>query len=236
MYKQLINNCQTSKPTLSAIGTPTYNIATFLALILKPLTTDDYMLRDMFEVSRDIFNQNPNLFMASFNVDSLFTNIPSDETINIIEKLFSENETVHNLYKDQFKSLSTLATKESYFLFEGELYQQVDSVTMGSPLVPTLGNIFLLHYEDIWLCNCSLECKPSCCKPYVDNIFALFESGTQVELFKNLMNICRLKMKFTIKKEQNNCFNFLDIKIIREDKFLPTWFSINPLLVVLPAF
>ena len=100
------------------------------------------MLRDMFEVSRDIFNQNPNLFMASFNVDSLFTNIPSDETINIIEKLFSENETVHNLNKDQFKSLSTLATKESYFLFEGELYQQVDSVTMGSPLVPTLGNIF----------------------------------------------------------------------------------------------
>ena len=70
----------------------------------------------------------------------------------------------------------------------------------------------------------------------MDNIFALFESGTQVELFKNLMNICRLKMKFTIKKEQNNCFNFLDIKIIREDKFLPTWFSINPLLVVLPAF
>ena len=222
MYKQLINNCQTSKPILSAIGTPTYNIATFLALILKPLTTDDYMLRDMFEVSRDIFNQNPNLFMASFNVDSLFTYIPSDETINIIEKLLSENETVHNLNKDQFKSLSTLATKESYFPFEGELYQQVDSVTMGSPLVPTLGNIFLFHYEDIWLCNCSLECKPSCCKPYVDNIFALFESGTQVELFKNLMNTCRLKMKFTIKKEQNNCFNFLDIKVIREDNVFTT--------------
>ena len=99
--------------------------------------------------------------MASLDVDSPFTNIPLDETINIIiEKLFSENETVHNLNKDQSKCLLNLATKESYFLFDGKLYQQVDGVPMGSPLGPTLANIFLCHYEDIWLRNCSLECKP----------------------------------------------------------------------------
>ena len=63
-------------------------------MLLKPLTTNDYTLKDTFEFSRDILNQNPNLFMASLDVDSLFTNIPLDETINIIiEKLFSENET-----------------------------------------------------------------------------------------------------------------------------------------------
>ena len=128
VHEQLVNNCQTFKPILSAIGTPTYNIATFHALILKPLTTNNYMLRDTFEVSRDIFNKNPNLFMASLDVDSLFTNIHLDETINIIiEKLFSENETVHNLNKDQFKSLLTLATEESYFLFEG--YKKVKILT-----------------------------------------------------------------------------------------------------------
>ena len=34
--------------------------------------------------------------MASLDVDSLFTNIPLDETINIIiDKLFSESETVY---------------------------------------------------------------------------------------------------------------------------------------------
>ena len=63
--------------------------------------------------TRDILNQNPNLFMTSLDVDSLFTNIPLDETINIIiEKLSFENETVHNVNKDQFKCLLTLATKE----------------------------------------------------------------------------------------------------------------------------
>ena len=123
VHRQLINNCPPFRPILSAIGTLTYNIARFLVPILKPLTTNDYTLKDTFEFSRDILNQNPNLFMASLDVDSLFTNIPLDETINIIiEKLSSENETVHNLNKDQFKCLFTLATKESYFLFDGELY------------------------------------------------------------------------------------------------------------------
>ena len=130
---------------------------------------------------------------------SLFANIPLDEAINIIiEKVFSENETVHNLNKDQFECLLTLATKESYFLFDRELYQPVDGVTMGSPLGPTLANIFLCHYEDIWLHDCSLECKPSYYKHYVDNIFVLFESEMQVESFKNFLSTCHTKMKFPL--------------------------------------
>ena len=85
--------------------------------------------------------------MAILDVDSLFINIPLDEIINIIiEKLFSENETFHNFNKDQFKCLLTLVTKESYFLFDVKLYQYVDGVAMGSPLGPTLPNIFVCHY------------------------------------------------------------------------------------------
>ena len=87
---------------------------------------------------------------------------------------------------------------------------------------PTLVTIFLCHYEDIWLRNCSLECKPSYYKRYVDNIFVIFESETQVELFKNFMNTCHPKMKFTFEKEKNNCFNFLDVKVIREDNVFTT--------------
>ena len=136
----------TIQAILSAIGATTYNIAKFLIPVLKPLTINDYTLKDTFEFSRGILNKNPNLFMASLDVDSLFTNVNFDETINIIiEKLFSENETVHNLIKDQFKCFLTLAAKESYFLFDEELYQQVDGVVMGSRLDPTLANIFFLR-------------------------------------------------------------------------------------------
>ena len=95
LHKQFINNCPPFRPIFSAIRAPTYNIAKFLVLIPKPLTTNDYTLKDTFEFSRDILNQNSNLFIASLDVDSLFTNIPLDEIINIIiEKSFCKNETV----------------------------------------------------------------------------------------------------------------------------------------------
>ena len=93
---------------------------------------------------------------------------------------------------------------------------------MGSPLVPTLANIFLCHCEDIWLRNCSLDGKPSYYKRYVDDIFVLFESESQVESFKNFMNICHPKMKFTFEKEQKKCFNFSDIKVTRENNAFGT--------------
>ena len=80
----------------------------------------------------------------------------------------------HNLNKDQFKCSPTLATKES--IFDEKLYQQLDGVSMDSPEAPRLATTFLCCCEDIWLRDCSLECKPSYYKSYVNDIFVLFES------------------------------------------------------------
>ena len=83
--------------------------------------------------------------MESPHFDSVLAYIPLDETINIImEKFFSEKKTVHSFNKNQFECFLTLATKEYYFLFDGELYQQVYSAAI-SPLVPILANVFLCH-------------------------------------------------------------------------------------------
>ena len=112
VHKQLINNCLPFRPIHLSISKPTYNITKFLVPIPKPLTTNDYMLKETFEFSHDILNKDLNLFMAILNVDSVFMNIPLDETIKIIiEKLFYENEAVYNFNKDQFQYLLILAIK-----------------------------------------------------------------------------------------------------------------------------
>ena len=71
VHKQLLSNCPAFRPTLLSIGAATYKISKFLALILKSLTTNDCTLKDRFKFSLDIFNQNPNLSMASLDIDSL---------------------------------------------------------------------------------------------------------------------------------------------------------------------
>ena len=58
------------------------------------------------------------------------------------------------LRKVKFKDLSSLATKESYFIFNNI---QIDGVITGSPLGPSLANAFLAYHEQNWLERCLLE-------------------------------------------------------------------------------
>ena len=66
--------------------------------------------------------------------------------------------------------------KNCHFLFNGNFYDQVNGVAMGSPLGPLLANIFLSHHEKIWLDNCPSEFKPFFYRRYVDDSFILFQS------------------------------------------------------------
>ena len=64
-----------------------------------------------------------------------------------------------------------LATTESSFVFDNEQYKQIDGVGVGLPLGPTLANVFLCHYEKIWLNECPTQFKPSVYRRYGDDIF-----------------------------------------------------------------
>ena len=44
--------------------------------------------------------------------------------------------------KHAFIKLMKLATQGMLFLYNGELFKQIDGVAMGSPLGPTLANFF----------------------------------------------------------------------------------------------
>ena len=64
--------------------------------------------------------------MGSVDVDSFFTNILLEEIINICtESICYQNDSVEGLNKSEFKELLSLATKESYFIFNEILYKQM---------------------------------------------------------------------------------------------------------------
>ena len=87
--------------------------------------------------------------MASVDVGSLFTNIPMDETNDIcIDSFYKNDENTPMISKDVFRNLLTMATKQSFFMFNNKFYKTIDGVAMGSPLVPALANIFISHFEN----------------------------------------------------------------------------------------
>ena len=72
------------------------------------------------------------------------------------------------------KNLLVFATKRSHFVFDGQYYDQVDGVAIGSPLGPVLANIFMCHFEEKWVMNSS-DC-PNVWFRYVDDPFTLFRN------------------------------------------------------------
>ena len=122
--------------------------------LLTPAISYDHCTKDLFTFADEIQKvRHPSLFMVSFDVESLFTNIPLAETINLaVDTIFKSNPNL-KISKKDLKALFEFATKGTHFSFDGDLYDQIDSVVMGSPLAPALANLFMSHYETKWLQN-----------------------------------------------------------------------------------
>ena len=87
--------------------------------------------------------------MASLDVDSLFTNIPLDETND--GNLYNGNENTPNITKNDVCNLLNIATKRPFFTFNNKYYKQLNGVAMRSPLGPALANIFMCSFKSKWL-------------------------------------------------------------------------------------
>ena len=91
---------------LSAIGNPTYKVTKSFVALLEPLTYNQYTIKDSFSFCEERKHFNTDLFMVSFDVESLFTKISSEETTDLcVQKLFEDKNYIGGLSKDLFHDL-----------------------------------------------------------------------------------------------------------------------------------
>ena len=105
------------RPIISSIGTFNYELASYLDNLIKPvLNNSKVILKDSFDFVNKISKiKNENYTMVSFDVESLFTNIPINETIEItINLCFGEEQKFNGMNKKQFKKLLEISTKQSH--------------------------------------------------------------------------------------------------------------------------
>ena len=221
IHKALKEEIPTFRRILSAIGTPTYKLAKFCDKLLKPITTNEYTIKDSFSFAKEVEEFDSNLKMATFDVKSLFTKIPLTETIGLcVENLYRNQTHIDNISKNYFRRLLEMAMYESFFIFDQKYYKQCDGVAMGSPLGLTLANVFMCHFENIRLENCPTQFKLVVYRRYVGDTFLLFRSTEHAEKFKNYLNKQHKNIALTSEMEQNDSLSFLDITISRENKFV----------------
>ena len=212
------------RPILTSYNTSNYKIAKFLVPLLAHLTTNRYSLKNSGDFKQRILPQDSDLFMSSLDVESLFTNVPVEETIQIIlDKIFIHPDTIfHNFNRTDFRKLLELAVLDTAFIFNGKAYIQTDGMAMGSPLGPTFANIFMCSLEERMLDDCPLAFHPLFYNRYVDDTFLLFRDRYQADNFLEYANNVHPNINFTIEYENNNRLPFLDILITRDDDHFNT--------------
>ena len=132
VHKTVVSNTPKFRPILSAVNTPTYSLAKFLHPILSPLTTNEFTVKNSFDFPEEVVIYDHNLYMTSLDAESLFRNIPLEETIkNCVKDLFSNKFYGGNLSRKDLYEMLKLATTESSFIFDNKLYKQIDGVAMG---------------------------------------------------------------------------------------------------------
>jgi hypothetical protein len=202
------------RPVLAAYNTAPFKLSKWLVKILTPFSINEYSLKNSYHFAEVIADSQLDLkdsVLVSYDVESLFTNIPVTETINIIiNEIYSDKDFFHGLNKNQFSDLLKTAVNNSYFLFNNQLYLQTDGVSMGSPLGPTLANFFMNNLEKRILKDCPDQFKPIIYKRYVDDTFTAFKSIDQAQNFLNYINNFHQNIKFTMEIETEGKLAFLD--------------------------
>ncbi|KAG8232876.1 hypothetical protein J437_LFUL011582 [Ladona fulva] len=109
------------RPIVSTIGSPTYGLAKLLQNALQPYVGDTPShvknSSHFIEILTKTRLKNTDI-LASFDVKSLFTCVPIEDSLKIVEKL-----TERRLPKD-YSHLIEFCLRTSYFLWNGHFYEQ----------------------------------------------------------------------------------------------------------------
>ena len=144
---------------------------------------------------------------VSYDVDSLFTNIPLKETIDyIIHKIYIEKFLKPICKKLIFKRLLYKLTTDSTIQFNQRFYKQIDGCAMGGPLSVILADIHMVRTEN----ELVKPMNPPFYKRFVDDIYSKRNKSQKDVLFEALNNF-HPNIKLTI---EVNPVKFLDTKII----------------------
>ena len=215
------------RPIVSAIGSPCYRLAKMLARILSPLAgkTSSFIRNSTDFVKR--IKETPvtkNDRMISFDVVSLFTNVPVAGALDTISALLENDDSFEDhttIPAADICNLAELCLRSTYFQFQDRFFEQVEGTAMGSPLSPVIANLFMEALESKALELSPL--RPKMWIRYVDDTFVLWpHSEEELDNFHDLLNSITPSIQFTCEKEKDKTLPFLDVSLKREDDSIST--------------
>ena len=197
------------RPVLSIPGSPYYKLAEKVAkwLSVIPESKINCSTQKTVDQLKNV-KLDPEEVMISFDVSSLYTNVPVNEAINdAANLLYSGRYETPPVDKETFIALTKLAVTNVILSSHDGCFRQVDGLAMSSQPAPQLANIWLAKFKE------TIKDDAKIYERCMDDILrSIKESLVEAKLRE--INALHRNLKFTLEVEQDVKLPFLDMCII----------------------
>ena len=207
---------------MDTVGNNHYGVLMFLTSLLNPLTQNEHHLKASFSAAEQIKQIPVNLYdkgykLVSFDVKSLFTNVPLDKTIKVmLDRVYNKKQITTTLKKTTLKKLIRDTCSKTTFLSGGTIYEQKDGVSMKSSLGSVLANIITTELERLVV---SRLIRSGCMKfyaRYLEDTLLLVKPedvDPKGSYILREFNEFHQNLEFTVDKFKDCIRHFLDLEI-----------------------
>ena len=167
----------------------------------------------------------PNTLLVTFDVTSLYTNIPHDFGLQALAFWIEKHPELipRNFSKEFILESIKFILENNTFHFDGEFYKQIKGTAMGTKMAPAYSILVMGYFEEILCQKVNDEMGQELgqnlrlsWKRFLDDCF-IFWTGSEENLieFHNLLNTVNPNIQFTM-EYSNTSISFLDIKVIKQ--------------------
>ena len=188
------------RPIVSSKRTLTEHTSGYVDSIFHPLlhnihsliTDTNYFLTKLNHINHLI---TPESTMITMDVNTLYTNIPHTDGINVCRSFLNRHTTDPALINDIPILIDCILT-HNLFKFNNDHYLQIKGTAMGTKMAPAYANLFMDAMETSFLSSSPL--KPSIYYRYIDDIFLIWPHGNDsLTHFLEHANNIHKNIKFT---------------------------------------
>ncbi|RLU25989.1 hypothetical protein DMN91_002152 [Ooceraea biroi] len=199
---------------VSCINSPLYALSSFLHdTIHENIVFPKSHVKNSYQLVNELrsINLDSNVQFVSFDVVSLFTNVPLKLAIKSVERRWDSISEGTTIPLNEFLIGLKFVLDSTYFSFNGCVYKQIFGTPMGSPVSPTIADVVPQDLEDYVFHTLNYyipvyyryvgDVLLATNREYIDDILETFNS------FHN-------RLQFTKEESNNHSINFLDVSII----------------------
>ena len=209
------------RPIVSSQGSVSYGVAKELARILKPLFgNNSHKVNNSKEFADNIkkMRLEEGECIMSYDVAALFTSIPVKPAMEVIKKKIEQDTKLHQRTTMSIQNILDLlefCLCNTYFLFQGQYYEQTQGAAMGSPVSPVLANLYMEFFKERALSTAVNP--PRWWKRFVDDTFVILKQDKREEFMQHINSVDPAIQFTTEEQKQDGSMPFLDTLVTRQE-------------------